>query len=333
MRYDVVSSVKQVDLGTLSWNKIQETGYVAFYSGPLNSAQRIPAFIDGYRYSSVVSHAALVTDKTFTWFNSRDDNVTIRDDSFADKTAAEFKAAMSGKILTYVSTDAPRRFDMMQSTKSVEVSTLNWYTDSNSHQFYTTSFPYDSPIGKVDGIVNLWSDIYPTITTRQAFYKQAEGCCLGATGWWGNHYLIIVDNSISTVAELKAKISGHLFTYASTNPPKRFNFVNDTKQVDLGACTWTKENNSGGYYTTSITDIKKRGGSTGWNSNLFIDGYTNQRIATFPVLDMSFNGTSTHDWRQFNIRNDQAAGMTPAEFKSFISGTILTYESTQKETN
>lgn len=93
-----------VDLGTLNWN-IGSTGtYRRFYTTETNLAKRpatqdVTANIISAQYQSISLNALLSTDKAIAV--NMTGAINISDSAYASNTAAEFKAAMSGKYLVY----------------------------------------------------------------------------------------------------------------------------------------------------------------------------------------------------------------------------------------
>ena len=89
----------EVDLGTRSWAKQNESGFFVFYtSGIFQNAKIAPVICSQYKNASVNSHATLKENEV-CWFNTTDRQITIRDTNYTDATT--FKTAMSGVQLVY----------------------------------------------------------------------------------------------------------------------------------------------------------------------------------------------------------------------------------------
>lgn len=118
-----------VDLGRYAWSKQNESGFHTFYTQHVfRDATQAPIICSQYVYSGYNSHASL-QEGQLCWFNTNDNQITIRDTTYAD--AESFKAAMSGVQLVY-KLATPIEYDLTTPT-AIELlkGTNNLWNDGN----------------------------------------------------------------------------------------------------------------------------------------------------------------------------------------------------------
>lgn len=206
----------EIDLGTRTWTKREENGYFVFYSETMTYAKLDKAICSKYTYDSSKSHASLTMDKSFTWFNGTDANITIRDDSCANMTASEFKAYVTGVMFEYQLKDEYKTTE--QGTPFSEYAPINdysymaWFdTDGNLvsiPQGCKLFYPVDYK-GFVDDLVMYTNgdatalakeeDITDTALNARGYYKMQD-LSSGITDVAGLTYSIKKAYSIGNIA-------------------------------------------------------------------------------------------------------------------------------------
>lgn len=353
MRYDLVNSTRQVDLGSLTWTPYRNTGYYNVFSAPLAHDKTKWVTLPGYSKTDYVLYGR---DKTFGW--NSNDFIYVCNSEADHMTGAQFKTFIAGTIITFVNTDVPIRFDMMQPQTNLFDSSSSWNinasigTGEGNH-----TFPY-STAGNRHTFVFLCKP-----STKYKWKCSSVGDRLLIVGndtvidplsyTLENKYLLTDSNifySNTSTGELEVEFTTKsttkmVFVYYSleTLPtgisiyeanPKRYTFVNDTKQVDMGTLTFTKRADGTGQnrqmYATLIPDMVPEV-SVSTVVPAWCEGYHRvTRNTTVKHLDMSYATQGPEPYRYIVFVNNDY--QTPEAFKAAMSGRILTYQSTLKET-